>query len=46
MMLLRSALRRAVPSVLSVLAALAAGGLPLTTLLAQEPAAPARHAGG
>src|SRR6185437_3725604 len=42
----RSALRRAVPSVLPVLLALAAGGLPLTALLAQEPAAPARHAGG
>jgi K(+)-stimulated pyrophosphate-energized sodium pump len=42
----RSALRRAVPTVLSVLMALAAGGLPLTALLAQEPAGPARHAGG
>jgi K(+)-stimulated pyrophosphate-energized sodium pump len=42
----RSALRRAVPTVLSVLMALAAGGLPLTALLAQEPAGPARQAGG
>src|SRR5882724_453979 len=42
----RSALRRAVPYVLSVLVALAAGGLPLTVLLAQESATPARHAGG
>ena len=41
----RSALRRAVPTVLSVLMALVAGSLPLTALLAQEPA-PARHAGG
>jgi K(+)-stimulated pyrophosphate-energized sodium pump len=42
----RSALRRAVPYVLSVLMALVAGGLPLTALLAQEAAGPARHAGG
>ena len=42
----RSALRRAVPYVLSVLMALVAGGLPLTVLLAQEAAGPARHAGG
>jgi K(+)-stimulated pyrophosphate-energized sodium pump len=42
----RSALRRAVPTVLSVLMALVAGGLPLTALLAQESAAPARHTGG
>jgi K(+)-stimulated pyrophosphate-energized sodium pump len=41
----RSALRRAVPTVLSVLMALVAGSLPLTALLAQE-SAPARHAGG
>jgi K(+)-stimulated pyrophosphate-energized sodium pump len=41
----RSALRRAVPTVLSVLMALVAGGLPFTALLAQE-SAPARHAGG
>ena len=40
----RSALRRAVPTVLSVLLALVAGALP-TALLAQE-SAPARHAGG
>jgi len=42
----RSALRRAVPTVLPVLLALVAGGLPLTALLAQEAAGPARHAGG
>jgi K(+)-stimulated pyrophosphate-energized sodium pump len=42
----RSALRRAVPYVLSVLLAVAAGGLPITALLAQEPGAPARHSGG
>ena len=41
----RSALRRAVPTVLSVLMALAAGSLPLAALLAQE-AAPAQHGGG
>ena len=41
----RSALRRAVPTVLSMLMALVAGSLPLTALLAQE-SAPARHAGG
>ncbi|HET9038537.1 MAG TPA: hypothetical protein VFN40_00140, partial [Gemmatimonadales bacterium] len=41
----RSALRRAVPTVLSVLVALVAGSLPLASLLAQE-SAPARHAGG
>jgi len=42
----RSALRRAVPYVLSVLLALVAGGLPLTTLLAQESGAPVQHGGG
>jgi K(+)-stimulated pyrophosphate-energized sodium pump len=42
----RSALRRAVPYFLSVLLALAAGGLPITALLAQEPGAPVRHTGG
>ena len=42
----RSALRRAVPYVLSVLMALAAGGLPLTALLAQEAGGPPQHAGG
>jgi len=42
----RSALRRAVPTVLPVLLALVAGGLPLTALLAQEAAGAARHAGG
>jgi K(+)-stimulated pyrophosphate-energized sodium pump len=42
----RSAPRRAVPYALSVLLALVAGALPLTVLLAQEPAGPARHAGG
>jgi K(+)-stimulated pyrophosphate-energized sodium pump len=46
MMLSRSALRRAVSSVLPVLLAFVAGALPLTALLAQEPAGPARHAGG
>ncbi len=45
MTLSRSALRRAVPYVLSLLVALAACGLPLSALLAQEQA-PARHAGG
>ena len=42
----RSALRRAIPYVLSVLVALAAGGLPLTALLAQEAGGPPRHGGG
>ena len=42
----RSALRRAIPYVLSVLVALAAGGLPFTALLAQEAGTPPRHAGG
>src|SRR2546425_4553209 len=42
----RSALRRAVPYVLSVLLALVAGVLPLTTLLAQESGAPVQHGGG
>ena len=42
----RSALRRAVPYVLSVLLALVAGGLPLTALLAQESGAPVQHGGG
>jgi K(+)-stimulated pyrophosphate-energized sodium pump len=46
MTLLRSALRRAVALALPLLAALAAGGLPLSALLAQESAGPARHAGG
>jgi K(+)-stimulated pyrophosphate-energized sodium pump len=45
MMLLRSAFRRAVPSIFSLLATLALGALPVTALLGQEPA-PARHAGG
>jgi K(+)-stimulated pyrophosphate-energized sodium pump len=42
----RPALRRAVPSILPVLAAVLAGGLPLSMLMAQESAGPARHAGG
>ena len=42
----RSALRRAVPYILSVLLALVAGGLPLTALLAQESGAPVQHGGG
>jgi K(+)-stimulated pyrophosphate-energized sodium pump len=42
----RPALRRAVMSVLPVLAALLAGGLPLSVLMAQESAGPAQHAGG
>jgi len=42
----RPALRRAVMSVLPVLAALLAGGLPLSVLRAQESAGPAQHAGG
>ncbi len=42
----RSALRRAVPYVLSVLLALVAGGLPLAALLAQESGAPVQHRGG
>jgi K(+)-stimulated pyrophosphate-energized sodium pump len=42
----RPALRRAVPSILPVLAAVLAGGLPLSVLMAQESAGPARHAGG
>ena len=45
MTLSRSALRRAVPYVLSLLIALAAGALPLSALVAQEQG-PARHAGG
>jgi K(+)-stimulated pyrophosphate-energized sodium pump len=46
MMLSRSAFRRAVSFVLPLLAGLLAGGLPLSALLAQESAGPARHAGG
>jgi K(+)-stimulated pyrophosphate-energized sodium pump len=42
----RSAVRRAIPYVLSLLVALAAGTLPLSSLFAQESAAPAQHAGG
>jgi K(+)-stimulated pyrophosphate-energized sodium pump len=42
----RPALRRAVSSILPVLAALLAGGLPLSLLMAQESAGPAQHAGG
>jgi K(+)-stimulated pyrophosphate-energized sodium pump len=42
----RSALRRAVSFVLPLLAGVLAGGLPLSALLAQDSAAPARHAGG
>jgi K(+)-stimulated pyrophosphate-energized sodium pump len=45
MTLLRSALRRAVPSIFSLVATLALGIVPVSALLAQEPA-PARHAGG
>ena len=45
MIVSRSALRRAVPTLLSMLMALAAGVLPLAALAAQEPA-PVRHAGG
>jgi K(+)-stimulated pyrophosphate-energized sodium pump len=41
----RSAFRGAVPSIFSLLAALALGGLPVSALLGQESAAPARHAG-
>jgi K(+)-stimulated pyrophosphate-energized sodium pump len=46
MTLSRSAIRRAVPSIFSLLAALALCGLPVSALLGQESAAPARHAGG
>jgi K(+)-stimulated pyrophosphate-energized sodium pump len=46
MTLSRSALRRAVPYVFSLLAALAGGVLPLGALLAQEQAGPAHHGGG
>jgi K(+)-stimulated pyrophosphate-energized sodium pump len=46
MILSRSALRRAVPSLLSLLLALAAGTLPFGSLLAQEAQAPAQHGGG
>jgi K(+)-stimulated pyrophosphate-energized sodium pump len=42
----RSALRRAVSFVLPLLAGVLAGGLPLSALLAQDSAAPVRHAGG
>ncbi len=42
----RPALRRAVLSVLPLLAGLLAGGLPLSTLMAQASAGPAQHAGG
>jgi K(+)-stimulated pyrophosphate-energized sodium pump len=42
----RPALRRAVLFVLPLLAAVLAGGLPLSVLMAQESAGPARHAGG
>ncbi len=42
----RSAVRRAVPHALSLLVALAAGTLPLSSLFAQESAGPAQHAGG
>ena len=42
----RPALRRAVLSILPLLAALLAGGVPLSALMAQESAGPARHAGG
>jgi K(+)-stimulated pyrophosphate-energized sodium pump len=42
----RPALRRAVLFVLPLLAAVLAGGLPLSVLMAQEAAGPARHAGG
>ncbi len=46
MTLSRSALRPAVPFILSLLVALAAGVLPLSALVAQESASPARHGGG
>jgi K(+)-stimulated pyrophosphate-energized sodium pump len=46
MTLSRSALRRAVPSLLSLILALAAGMLPLGSLLAQDAQAPAQHGGG
>jgi K(+)-stimulated pyrophosphate-energized sodium pump len=45
MILSRSAFRRAVPSIFSLLATLAFCALPVSALLGQEPA-PARHAGG
>jgi len=45
MMLLRSAFRRAVPSIFSLLATFALCALPVSALVGQEPA-PARHAGG
>jgi K(+)-stimulated pyrophosphate-energized sodium pump len=45
MILSRSAFRRAVPSIFSLLATLAPCALPVSALLGQEPA-PARHAGG
>ncbi len=45
MILSRSAFRRAVPSIFSLLATLALCALPVSALLGQEPA-PARHAGG
>jgi len=46
MKLLRSAFRRAVPSIFSLLTALTLCSLPLSALLGQESAGPARHAGG
>jgi K(+)-stimulated pyrophosphate-energized sodium pump len=46
MKLSRSAFRRAVPSIFSLLTALTLCGLPLSALLGQESAGPARHAGG
>ncbi len=45
MMLMRSALRRAVSFVLPLLGAVLLGGLPVSALLAQD-AAPVRHVGG
>jgi K(+)-stimulated pyrophosphate-energized sodium pump len=46
MKLSRSAFRRAVPSIFSLLTALTLCSLPLSALLGQESAGPARHAGG
>ncbi len=46
MTLSRSAFRRGVPLIFSLLAVLALGGLPVSALLGQESAAPARHGGG